>query len=116
MSAMDSLDGDLQSDDCTALMARRRGDDFRQSALTRLHKPLKAGAMRAAQMRRDDCFYGLTDSFRCRITEQLFGIFAPSEDLAGGVNRECWRNFFGSEYLWAGPCLVVMDAQTSLLF
>jgi hypothetical protein len=62
MSSMNGLDGDLQSDDCTALMTRRRRDDFRQSALTRLHKPSKAGAMRVAQMRRNDNFDGLTNS------------------------------------------------------
>jgi len=96
MRSMNGLHGDLQSDDCSALMKRRRRDDFRQSAVSRLHKPLEAGAMRTAQMRRNDCFEGLSDCFQFRIAEQLFGIFAPIEDLAGGVNRECWRSHFSS--------------------
>jgi len=70
--------------------------------------------MRAAQMRRDDNFDQPTNSFQFRIAEQRFGIIAPSEDSAGGVNRECWRSqFFSSQWSFypvlAAPCDLLPD-------
>ena len=92
-------------------MARRRRDDFRQSALTPSSKPLKAGAICGPRRCGDDSFNGLTDGFQCRIAERLFGVFAQVRIWPAGSTVSVGV-IVSAHNIYGRACLVVMDTQT----